>query len=96
MSSIAPLGLTRTLLQGKASAGTSAAYTPQSINHSVQVTGTFIGVVAIEASLDGTNWSPIGVSITVGGIQSIVGAYKLLRLNVTAFTSGSISAIMYE
>ena len=96
MSAVSPLGLTRVLMSGKASAGASADYSPQSINHSVQVVGTFIGVVVVEASNDRVNWSPIGVAITVGGIQNITGAYKYLRLNVTSFTSGSITATMYE
>jgi hypothetical protein len=58
----------------------------------LQVSGITTATVAFEGSLDGTNWSTIGTALTANGIVTIANAPKYLRANVTAWTSGSITA----
>jgi len=67
-----------------------------------QITGTFVGTVTFQATLDGTNWIAVrainmnsGVTATTG---TVVGLYQLgvaglgiVRANVTAWTSGTIT-----
>jgi len=62
----------------------------------LQVSGITTATVAFQGSLDGTNWSTIGTALTANGIVTIANAPKYLRANVTAWTSGSITAkILY-
>ena len=62
----------------------------------LQVSGITTATVAFQGSLDGTNWSTVGTALTANGIVTIQNAPKYLRANVTAWTSGSITAkIMY-
>jgi hypothetical protein len=62
----------------------------------LQVSGITTATVAFQGSLDGTNWSTIGTALTANGIVTIQNAPKYLRANVTAWTTGSITAkIMY-
>lgn len=62
----------------------------------LQVSGITTATVALEGSLDGTNWSTIGTALTANGIVIAANAPKYLRANVTAWTSGSITAkILY-
>jgi hypothetical protein len=58
----------------------------------LQVSGITTATVAFQGSLDGTNWSTIGTALTANGIVTIANAPKYLRANVTAWTSGSITA----
>jgi hypothetical protein len=58
----------------------------------LQVSGITTATVAFEGSLDGTNWSTIGTALSANGIVTIANAPKYLRANVTAWTSGSITA----
>jgi hypothetical protein len=62
----------------------------------LQVSGITTATVAFQGSLDGTNWSTIGTALTANGIVIVQNAPKYLRANVTAWTSGSITAkVMY-
>lgn len=67
---------------------------------SAQVTGTWVGTLTFEASLDGTTWTAINaVSASTSSPQTtttVNGLYRLtpagtqqMRVNMTAFTSGS-------
>ena len=58
----------------------------------LQVSGITTATVAFQGSLDGTNWSTIGTALTANGIVTIANAPKYLRANVTAWTSGTITA----
>ena len=59
--------------------------------------GAFIGTAKVEASDDGTTWVDALATQAMAApgvnIQPIVGA-KQYRVNVTAYTSGSISATL--
>lgn len=59
----------------------------------VQIWGTFAATLAVEASSDGTNFSAVS-SVTAPGWVSIPFAFKAIRINTTAFTSGTPNAAL--
>lgn len=60
--------------------------------HSFEVSGTFVGSVDIEGSIDGGfTWHALSTFTDVGGLYSNTGIYTHVRGNVTAWTSGSIT-----
>ena len=62
----------------------------------LQVSGITSATVALQGSLDGTNWSTIGTALTANGIITVANAPKYLRANCTVFVTGTITAkIMY-
>ena len=62
----------------------------------LQVSGITSATVALQGSLDGTNWSTIGTALTANGIVTVAIAPKYLRANCTVFVTGTITAkIMY-
>lgn len=62
----------------------------------MQVSGITSATVALQGSLDGTNWSTLGTALTANGIVTVQNAPKYLRANCTTFVSGTITAkIMY-
>ena len=62
----------------------------------LQVSGITSATVAMQGSLDGTNWSTIGTALTADGMITIANAPKYLRANCTVYVSGTITAkILY-
>jgi hypothetical protein len=62
----------------------------------LQVSGITSATVALQGSLDGTNWSTIGTALTADGLVTVANAPKYLRANCTVFVTGTITAkIMY-
>ena len=62
----------------------------------LQVSGITTATVALQGSLDGTTFSTVGTALTADGFVTLANAPKYLRANVTAWTSGSITAkILY-
>ena len=62
----------------------------------LQVSGITSATVALQGSLDGTNWSTIGTALTADGLVSVANAPKYLRANCTVYVTGTITAkIMY-
>jgi hypothetical protein len=70
----------------------------------VQVSGTFVGTVTFETSVDGTNFVATGVTPAAGGAAvstaTAPGLWNLtpngvtqLRVRVSAYTSGTITAV---
>lgn len=70
----------------------------------VQITGTFVGTVTFETSLDGTNWVATGLAAvgtgTVATAPTAPGAWwltpngvNLFRARVSAWTSGTITVL---
>jgi len=72
----------------------------------MQVTGTFVGTVSFEATLDGTNWVALecmnvstGAKVTsVAGTSAVntlvvtaVAGFAQVRARISAWTSGSIT-----
>ena len=71
--------------------------------HQVTLSGTFSATVHFEGSIDGTNWYPlvpingpsgVGTSpdMTTAGIYMFRGLLLHARINITSYTSGSVSA----
>lgn len=71
----------------------------------VQITGTWVGTVTFEGTVDGTNWVPInGVSASTSAPQpttTVNGVYRLtpsglasVRVNMTSYTSGTAAVTM--
>lgn len=70
----------------------------------VEITGTFVGTVTFQGTMDGTNYSTVSLSpvggganvttATAPGMWFLPAGMKLaaFRCNVTAFTSGTITA----
>lgn len=72
---------------------------------SAQITGTWVGTIQFEGTVDGTNWIPIngvfagtsapGPTITVNGVVRITpSGLASIRLNATAWTSGAATITM--
>jgi hypothetical protein len=62
----------------------------------LQVSGITSATVALQGSLDGTNWSTIGTALTANGLITVQNSPKYLRANCTVYVSGTITAkIMY-
>jgi hypothetical protein len=58
----------------------------------LQVSGITSATVALQGSLDGTNWSTIGTALTANGIVTIANAPTYLRANCTVYATGTITA----
>jgi len=58
----------------------------------LQVSGITSATVALQGSLDGTNYSTIGTALTADGIVTIANAPMYLRANCTVYVSGTITA----
>jgi len=58
----------------------------------LQVSGITSATVALQGSLDGTNWSTIGTALTANGIVTIANAPTYLRANCTVYSTGTITA----
>ena len=62
----------------------------------MQVNGITSATVALQGSIDGTNWSTIGTALTADGLITVANAPKYLRANCTAYVSGTVTAkILY-
>ena len=62
----------------------------------LQVSGITSATVALEGSLDGSNWTTIGTALTANGLITVANAPKYLRANCTVYVTGTITAkIMY-
>jgi dihydroorotate dehydrogenase len=62
----------------------------------LQVSGITSATVALEGSLDGSNWTTVGTALTANGIVTVANAPKYLRANCTVYVTGTITAkIMY-
>ena len=86
-----------TLLNGVGATGASTAVQVDTGQPAfLQVSGITSATVALQGSLDGTNWSTIGTALTANGIITVQNAPKYLRANCTVYVSGTITAkIMY-
>jgi hypothetical protein len=58
----------------------------------LQVSGITSATVALQGSLDGTNWATIGTALTADGIVTVANAPKYLRANCTVYVTGTITA----
>ena len=86
-----------TLLNAVGATGTSTAVQVDTGQPAfLQVSGITSATVALQGSLDGTNWSTLGTALTANGIITVQNAPKYLRANCIVYVSGTITAkIMY-
>lgn len=63
----------------------------------VQVSGTFVGTVLLEGSLDGVTWTQVD-TFTTSALRQYSGLYYNMRLSISAYTSGAplVSFIMQK
>lgn len=88
----------QTLLNAVAATGTGTAFDLSVLPgyhggaHTFVVSGTFVGVVNIEGSIDdGVSWIVLATFTDGGGSYNDGGVYTHIRGNVTAYTSGNIT-----
>lgn len=55
----------------------------------IQLTGTFVGTVQFQGSLDGVTWVSEGAALTAPGAYEVTKRWAYMRANVTAYTSGT-------
>jgi hypothetical protein len=86
-----------TLLNAVGATGASTAVQVDSGQPAfLQVSGITSATVALQGSLDGTNWSTLGTALTANGIVTVQNAPTYLRANCTVYVTGTITAkIMY-
>jgi hypothetical protein len=98
-------GALETLQSAAAATGVGTAISMDGYDRvSLHVTGTFVGTVTFEGTIDDTNWFAVGLKTSADGAAvttaTAAGAFKLpadgpvlsqLRANVTAYTSGAIT-----
>jgi hypothetical protein len=86
-----------TLLSAVTATGASKAVQCDAGNPAfLQVSGITSATVVFQGSLDGTNWSTLGTSLTADGIVTVANAPKYLRANCTVYVTGTITAkILY-
>jgi len=94
---MASLSSASTLLNGVTAAGASKAVQVDAGTPAfLQVNGITSATVVLQGSLDGTNWSTLGSSLTADGLVTVANAPKYLRANCTVYVSGTITAkILY-
>lgn len=57
--------------------------------------GAAVGSAQIQTSPDGTNWTNVGTAHANGGYNTfMITLSNFIRLNMTAFTSGNIKAVV--
>jgi hypothetical protein len=59
----------------------------------VQVYGTFTASLRLQVKLPGGDWQDVGSAITAPGIYEVAETCSDLRVNTTAYTSGTPQAI---
>ncbi len=60
----------------------------------VQVHGTFVATVQLEASIDGSDYFPVGAALTAPGAVLVPQTVEFLRVRTTAYTSGEPKAVL--
>lgn len=60
----------------------------------VQVHGTFVATLQLEASLDGSDYFPVGAALTAPGAVLVPQTVEFLRVRTTAYTSGEPKAVL--
>jgi len=63
-------------------------------NKTMQVAGAFAGSLQLEGTIDGDNWEAVGAPITAPTLFLVDVTVELLRVRVTALTSGTPRAIL--
>ena len=75
------------------SATNNAAITLDGDDFDLWVQGTFVGTIQPEISADGTNFVALGSTFTVPTRVAIPNSAQFVRIDVTAYTSGTVESI---
>ncbi len=59
----------------------------------VQIHGTFVSTLQVEASIDGSEYFPVGTPYSAPGALMVQETVEFLRVRTTAYTSGEPRAI---
>ena len=89
--------VTKTLEVAASVAAGAGVDTTYMYEHSkwVTVTGTFVATLQLQVSNDGTTWATVGSNITAPGVTEVTARCKYLRVNTSAYTSGTPAASVY-
>lgn len=60
----------------------------------VQVHGTFVASLQLEASIDGSDYFPVGTVQSAPGVVPVPETVEFVRVRTTAFTSGEPKAVL--
>lgn len=89
-----PVTLLNAVVATGASIGQQTGFGEVGGRVNLQVTGITIATVALQGSVDGTTWFTVGTALTADGIISDGSGLPYYRANMTAWTSGTITAKM--
>jgi hypothetical protein len=80
-----------TLISAAEATGASEALMPGGAVTHFAITGITSATVAVEGSLDGSNWLVIGTALTANGLVTVANPPKFVRANVSVYVSGTIT-----
>lgn len=60
----------------------------------IQLHGTFVATLQVEASIDGSDYFPVGAAQTAPGVVPVPETVEFVRVRTTAFTSGEPKAVL--
>lgn len=60
----------------------------------IQVHGTFVAALQIEATIDGSDYFPVGPVQSAPGVVPLPETVEFVRVRTTAFTSGEPKAVL--
>ncbi len=60
----------------------------------IWIVGTFVATAQVQISPDGTNWVDEGAALTAPGRVSIPADANQVRVDCTAYTSGTIESVV--
>jgi hypothetical protein len=60
----------------------------------VQLHGTFVATLQVEASIDGSDYFAVGAAQTTPGVVAVPETVEFVRMRTAAFTSGEPKAVL--
>ena len=60
----------------------------------VQVHGTFVATLQVEATLDGSDYFPVGAAQSAPGVVPLPETVEFVRVRTAAYTSGEPKAVL--
>ena len=60
----------------------------------VQVHGTFVATLQVEATIDGSAYFPVGPAISTPGVVPVPETVEFVRVRTTAYSSGEPKAVL--
>ena len=60
----------------------------------VQVHGTFVATLQVEASIDGSDYFDVGAPVAAPGVVAVPETVEFVRVRTTAYTDGEPKAVL--